>query len=101
MQKNENTPFEGILINNERSLNLVQLSHAIETEHSFIIALVEHELIEPQGAEPEKWQFDNTSLKRARMARSFYYDLEVNLPGIALAFDLLVKIEALTKDSKD
>ena len=52
-------------------------------------------VIEPIGQSPQEWQFDGTSLRRARVALRLTHDLEVNLAGVALALDLLDQIDEL------
>jgi chaperone modulatory protein CbpM len=80
--------------NSDIKLSLEQLCDALDTKQSFILQLVEQDLITPKGNENE-WQFDITCYNRAKSACSFYHDLDVNMAGIALALDLLDKIERL------
>ena len=93
MQKNNQNLFEGTIISDDASLTLVQLGHALATEHDFITELVEHACIQPVGEGPEDWRFDSICLKRAKLARSFYFDLEVNIPGVVLALELMAQLE--------
>jgi chaperone modulatory protein CbpM len=87
--------ISGIVIEKSTSLTLDEFCHYTHTEREIVIEMVEHQLIEPEGDKPEEWRFDSFSLKRGRIAASFYHDLEINMPGIALALDLLEKIENL------
>lgn len=87
----------GVLIEQASPLNLEEISQAVHLQPDRIIEMVEYHLLEPLGSSPEQWQFDDVCLKRARIAASFYRDLEVNLSGIALALDLLDQIEQLEK----
>lgn len=92
--------IEGIIIESS-PLTLEELSQAVSVEHDFVIEMVEYHLIEPvAGDSPESWEFDDVCLKRAKTAVSFYHDLEINMPGIALALDLLDKIEQLKNESE-
>lgn len=85
----------GVIIEESNALTLEEICRAIQSQKDFILQLIDYQLIQPQGASPDDWRFDSESLKRARLARSFYHDLEVNLPGVALALELLDKIEHL------
>lgn len=85
----------GIIIEESSSLTLEEFCQATRTQREIVLQMVEHQLIEPEGGSPEQWRFDSFSLKRGRIAASFYHDLEINMPGIALALDLLDKIEKL------
>ncbi|PMB54665.1 Chaperone-modulator protein CbpM [Coxiella-like endosymbiont] len=76
-------------------LNLKELCQAVHLQAQVVIEMVEHQLIEPEGNTPNSWRFDNGCLKRAKIAASFYHDLEVNIPGIGIALDLLERIEYL------
>lgn len=90
--------ISGVIIEKTESLTLEEFTQAINTEQDFIFKMVEYQLVIPEGNSPEAWRFDSTSLKRGRIALSFYKDLEINMSGIALALELLDKIEKLQKD---
>ncbi|MCH9744152.1 MAG: chaperone modulator CbpM [Gammaproteobacteria bacterium] len=96
MAKKSRTVSEFVVETNE-TFNLEQLSDAINAEIDFITQLVEHELLEPEGSTAKEWQFDIVCYQRAKRAYSFHNDLDVNMAGIALALDLLDKIERLEK----
>ncbi len=85
----------GVIIEESHALTLEEFCSATQTEKQTIIKMIEYQLIQPIGDSPEEWRFDSLSLKRGRMATSFYRDLEVNMAGIALAFELLDKIQEL------
>ncbi|MBW5802985.1 chaperone modulatory protein CbpM [Coxiella endosymbiont of Ornithodoros amblus] len=87
--------IKGIIIERSSPLKIDELSQAVHLRREIIIEMVEHHLIEPEGSSPTSWEFDNVCLKRAKIAASFYRDLEINMPGIAIALDLLDKIEYL------
>ena len=84
-----------VLIDHSTLLTLQQLCQLLKTQEAVIIELVDQELIAPQGAASEEWRFDSICIKKAKTALSFQRDLAVNLSGIALAFELLDKIEQL------
>ena len=52
-------------------------------------------VLEPLGETPQDWCFTGASLHRARLALWLTRDLEINLPGVALALDLFDEIAAL------
>ena len=86
---------KGILIESDTPLDIDELSQAIRLDQGVIIEMVEYHLIEPEGESPDTWQFDDICLKRAKTAASFYRDLEINWPGVAMVLDLLERIETL------
>lgn len=89
------TVVKGVVIEHATPLSFEELCQAIDLQRDLVIEMIEQHLIEPEGHSPNDWQFDNIALKRAKTAANFYRDLEVNLEGIALALDLMDKIEIL------
>ena len=87
--------LKGIIVEQSTPLSLGELCEAIHLQTPVVIKMVEHQLIKPEGNTPDSWRFDDICLKRAKIAASFYYDLEVNMPGIGIALDLLERIEYL------
>ena len=87
--------LKGVIIEQSSPLNLQELAQAVNLKVEIIVEMVEYHLIEPEGNSPKSWQFDDICLKRIKTAASFHRDLEMNLPGIAMALDLLEKIERL------
>lgn len=95
MTENKITTITGTVINHNVRLTFTEMCQAMNTQPTLITQLVEYRIIEPIGESENDWEFDHLCLKRARIARNFYHDLEVNLPGIALALDMLEKIDEL------
>ena len=94
------TVIKGVLIERSSPLNLDELAQAVHLRAEMIVEMVEYHLLEPEGQSPTNWQFDDINFKRAKIAASFHRDLEVNLQGIALALDLLDKIDRLEQRLK-
>jgi len=92
--------IKGIIIESDSPLTLEELVNALQVEPDFIIELVEYQLIAPQGQSKQEWHFDSEALRKARLARNFYHDLEINMPGISLALELLDRIEKLENELK-
>ena len=76
-------------------LTVTEFSRVIHADHNMIVELIEYQIIQPSGTQAENWQFDSLCVTRAKHALSFIQDLEVNMPGVALAFELLDQIEHL------
>ena len=60
-----------------------------------VVEFVEFGVLNPDGAAASDWRFPAQSVLRTRRAARLQRDLELNLPGLALALDLLDDIEAL------
>jgi len=73
----------------------MDLCHACHTSEDHVISWVYEGVLKPIGETPANWRFTGPSMRRARLAASLTYDLEINLPGIALALDLLDEIHVL------
>jgi chaperone modulatory protein CbpM len=78
-------------------MTLADLCRACNVERELVLQLVEHGVIEPQGSAPQVWVFTGASLQRTRVALRLLRDLELNLPGAALAVDLLDQIARLQR----
>ncbi len=85
----------GLIVNEEMTLTLAELSRACRVHAEWIVALVDEGILEPQGDVRTGWYFSGPSLRRARMAVHLQQDLGVNLAGAALALDLMEELESL------
>jgi chaperone modulatory protein CbpM len=77
-------------------LNVDELSRLCAVERTFIIELVEEGVLEVIEISPE-WRFSGRALRRARTASRLQRDLQINLPGVALALELLDELEHLRR----
>ena len=89
------TWIEGNVVENEIHMSIVELSHASRTTEDLIMAWVTEGVLSPTGSSPEDWRFGGDSLRRAKTAAHLTHDLELNVPGVALALDLLDEIAQL------
>lgn len=87
--------ISGNIINQNTLLTFDEICRAVHADDELIIQLIEYHIVQPKGTSKKNWQFDDAALKRLRLARNFYYDLEVNLQGIGLLIDMLERIEIL------
>ena len=97
-----NETLRGQLVEEETVISLEELCRNCTVKTEEIIIMVEEGIIDPRGERPEravaaKWQFHISSVKRVRTVVHLQRDLGVNLPGAALALELLDRIEALKK----
>jgi chaperone modulatory protein CbpM len=86
------------VVEDEVQMSLTELCQASSAERELVLQLVEHGVIEPQGDVPQAWVFTGSSLRRTRTALRLLHDLELNLPGAALAVDLLDQIAQLQRE---
>lgn len=94
----------GIILDEQGSLTLAEISSACAVEAGYIVELVEEGVITPEVApenqesrEPQSWRFSGMHLRHVRIASHLQGDLGVNLPGAALAMQLLDEVEVLRR----
>lgn len=85
----------GEILDERVELSLADLAQRGSVHLELIIELVQEGVLEPQGETPELWRFSGPDLLRLRRAIHLQRDLELNLPGIALAMELLDELEEL------
>ncbi len=91
----DNHAHRAVIVEAAQSLTLNEFCRAIRVDKQVVIDMVEYELLQPQGHNPQDWRFDSSSLKRGRMATSFHLELEINWPGVNMALNLLDQISSL------
>jgi chaperone modulatory protein CbpM len=83
------------IVEEEAQLSLAELCQAIRAREEQIHVWVFEGVLEPIGSTPREWRFAGASLRRAKLASTLARDLEINTPGIAMALDLMERIDAL------
>jgi len=95
MNQTSLTLMQGMVVEEEIHLTLVELCQACSAEEEHVLTWVFEGVLEPVGESPQNWRFGGDSLRRARLALRLSRDLEINPPGVALALDLLDEIAEL------
>jgi chaperone modulatory protein CbpM len=85
----------GILLDEQVCYSLKEVCQVCESQQEWVIELVEEGILQPIGEQRRKWQFPGSNVHTAMKARRLQRDLGLNLPGVALALELLEEIEAL------
>ncbi|ALE89931.1 MULTISPECIES: chaperone modulator CbpM [Pseudomonas] len=67
---------------------------------TYVIEIVEHGIIEPQGRTPDVWRFDDYELAIAQRATKLHNDLEMEWEGVALALDLIEEVQQLRAENQ-
>lgn len=82
--------------------NIFYTTQAICSSHDLtkeiITEMVSWGIADPRGAKPEKWLFSHSDFERIGCATRFSKELEINIPGAALALDLLDELEKIRKE---
>lgn len=86
----------GIVVDEQVTLTLEELSGVVRLQPSSVVQLVEEGVLEPAGGEtPDEWLFRAGSLGRLQAGLRLQSDLGLNAAGAALALDLLDELRAL------
>jgi chaperone modulatory protein CbpM len=84
-----------VLVVERQALSLEDLCRVCRCEADRIVALVEEDVLQPEGTGPQDWRFSGASLRRARVALRLTRHLELTPAGTALVLDLLDEIDSL------
>jgi len=93
-------PLSGDIVEETVVLSVADLSRMMSVEERHIVELVEEGVISVLQIDASDWRFSGTALRRARIALRLERDLGVNLPGVALALELLEELEQLRRERK-
>jgi chaperone modulatory protein CbpM len=92
-------PLSGTIFEDSSLLTLKDLSRMCATDEQHIVEFV-HEGVLSVVEVSTEWHFSGAALRRARVALRLERDLELNLPGVALALDLMEELEQLRRALK-
>ncbi|WP_314919496.1 chaperone modulator CbpM [Pseudomonas helleri] len=67
---------------------------------TYVIEIVEHGIIEPQGRTPDVWRFEDYELVVAKRAAKLHRDLDMEWEGVALALELLDEVQQLRSENR-
>ncbi|MGO4000680.1 MULTISPECIES: chaperone modulator CbpM [Pseudomonas] len=81
-------------------LDMAQFCEATDLPAVYVIEIVEHGILEPQGAQPQDWRFNDYELLLAKRAAKLRRDLELEWEGVALALDLLEEVQQLRSENQ-
>lgn len=94
MTKNEEI-LAGIILDETIELTVEDLCRSCAARRETILSMVEEGILSPVDQAGVRWRFTGVSVQRAIRATKLHRDLEVNMPGVALALDLMDEIERL------
>lgn len=85
----------GTVVEEDVTYSFAELCERCALSSDELIAMVQEGLLQPQGGAPQEWVFPGSALRRLRTALLLQRRMEVNLPGAALALDLLDELRRL------
>ncbi len=90
-------PMSGDIVEETVVLSVADLCRMISVDRRRVVEWVEEGVISVLEFDASEWRFSGSALRRARIALRLERDLGVNLPGVALALDLLEELEQLRR----
>ena len=81
-------------------LDMAEFCEAADLSDVYVIEIVEHGILEPQGGQPREWRFTDYELTQAKRAAKLRRDLELEWEGVALALDLLEEVRELRAENR-
>jgi chaperone modulatory protein CbpM len=98
----ENRTLRGQVVEEETLITLDELCRNCTLESEEIVTLVREGVLDPADdlldwTHAGRWRFHISSVRRVRTVVRLQRDLGVNLPGAALALELLDRIEELQR----
>lgn len=91
----ERTPIHGDVLDEQMRLSLEELCRLCRAEEDLVVEMVREGVVEVASTRHDRWVFSGAAVSRVRTAIRLQRDLDVNLPGAALALELLDEIERL------
>lgn len=90
--------YEGSDVEDESTqLTIIQLCHRCNISSSELIELIQEGIIESQPLRAKSRRFSLDTVERVRRAQRLKSDLELNVAGVALAMQLLDRIDDLER----
>lgn len=89
--------LSGTLLDEGSEYSLGELCRICGVTAEKVIDMVTEGILEPSGRDPARWHFCATSVVRIRIVLHLQQDLRVNLPGAALALELMDELEELRR----
>ena len=90
--------LSGEIVEEYTVLSVDELSRLCAVDKTYIVELVEEGVLSVTEVGAAEWRFSGAALRRARIAMRLQRDLEINLPGVALALELMEQLDRLRRE---
>ena len=90
-------PISALLLDDSVELSLQELCAACRVSEDLVVEIVAEGIVEPLGGARAQWRFSGLAVARIRRVIRLQEEFEVNLPGAALALELLEEVERLRR----
>jgi chaperone modulatory protein CbpM len=82
----------GVILDKETTFTLGEFCQICGARRSLVVEMIEEGIVEAEGT-GDDWRFRGDAVVRAHRALRLMRDLDLNLPGAALAVDLLEQLD--------
>lgn len=90
--------FSDVIVGEDWQLTVTEFHERYHVTEDVLLDMLEEGLFHPRKVDQEILYLDLKALQRIRSAWRLQRDLGVNLPGAALALDLMQELEELRKE---
>lgn len=94
---NAQKPVTGTVLDEETLYNFSDICRLCGVPAECILEMIDEGLLRPQGSVATQWRFTAIEIKRIQTTVHLQRDLRINLPGCALALQLLEELEELRR----
>ncbi len=92
-----NEHVHAVPLDESAEFTLAEICSICSVPEQLVVEIVAEGIVEPLGDERTQWRFSGVAVTRIRRVMRLQREFEVNLPGAALALDLLEEIERLRR----
>ncbi|PID71938.1 MAG: MerR family transcriptional regulator [Desulfobulbus propionicus] len=85
--------IQGTVFDEELQCTLAEICKFCGVSAELIHDMVNEGIMTPSGSSPLEWHFTPIEIKQVQTTVRLQHDLQINLPGCALALDLLDELE--------
>lgn len=77
------------------TLTIQEVTRSFGVTREVVLEIIQEGIVPMPEQAPEEWQFDDDAIQKIRTVLRLHHDLGVNMPGAALAMELLNEIAHL------
>jgi chaperone modulatory protein CbpM len=92
--------ISAVLLDESIEFSLSELCSLCSITEELVVEIVAEGIVAPMGRERAQWRFSGVALTRVQRVVRLQHDFGVNLPGAALALDLLEEVERLRRERR-
>jgi chaperone modulatory protein CbpM len=90
-------PISAVLLDDSVELSLAELCTLCRITEELVVEIVAEGIVEPSGGSRAEWRFSGIATARVQRVVRLQRDFGVNLPGAALALDLIDELARLRR----